>query len=351
MLRTLISFAIVFVAVAPLSAQTAAATAPQPFDRNLLRLKRERLQWQLWAGNLLLKDFGTSEADAREALQLFRDLRVNSCGSIGGIFEYFLTDGQAPTAPTRNKLVVPFNPESLRAEPVGDHWVLRDRATILYDFGSSQSDAQAALSICRQYGFNQLGVFGQPTPAMRYLFRSTSPLLAERRSGAVVQAAASHVQRPQLKLPGRPAFGEISPLDARRLTVRKENGDWIIGSPNAEWCAFGPREHDARVALQALQQFRVTDLCRVGPEFSFMLSNGHAPRGTLLGLPARSFRIESLTLRRAGGDWTLCEDRRPLWNFRENETEARNTLAAIRHYQFDSAIALPGGLYLMVRAR
>src|SRR5687767_2810299 len=58
-------------------------TPAQKFDTSSLRLKRERGQWQLWAGTLMLKDFGASEAEAHEALQVFRDLRVNARGSIG----------------------------------------------------------------------------------------------------------------------------------------------------------------------------------------------------------------------------------------------------------------------------
>ena len=44
------------------------AQPPQHFDAATLRLKRDNGQWQLWAGSLLLKDFGTAEADAYEAL-------------------------------------------------------------------------------------------------------------------------------------------------------------------------------------------------------------------------------------------------------------------------------------------
>ena len=96
----------------PLSqiAPPAPLTTPQRFDTGSLRLKTDYGKWQLWAGNLLLKDFGPAEREATEALNVFRDLRVNSRGSIGGVFEYWLTDGQAPSAFMRHKQSCPVRP-------------------------------------------------------------------------------------------------------------------------------------------------------------------------------------------------------------------------------------------------
>ena len=141
------------------------STALQRFDTASLRLKYERGVWQMWAGSILLKDFGPAEADVHEALQVFRDLRVNSHGSVGGVFEYWLTDGSAPSAVTRHKQIIPFDLASLRTEQVSGQWVLRDAHVILYNFGPSQTDAQQALAICKQLGFNQLGYVGHPVPA------------------------------------------------------------------------------------------------------------------------------------------------------------------------------------------
>src|SRR5436190_11938658 len=107
-------------------------TGPQPFDAPGLRVKREGNNWQLWAGTLLLKDFGPSQLDANEALQLFRDLHVNARGSIGGVFEYWLVDGQAPSAPTRYRRVVPFDSTTLRVEKLNNQWILRDPHAVLY---------------------------------------------------------------------------------------------------------------------------------------------------------------------------------------------------------------------------
>src|SRR4029077_8460408 len=92
--------------------------AATPFDSVSLQVKYQGGSWQLWAGPTLIEDFGRAEIEAREALQLFRDWRVNSRGMIGGVFEFWLADGEAPAGIVRNKKIVSFNPALLRVESI-----------------------------------------------------------------------------------------------------------------------------------------------------------------------------------------------------------------------------------------
>ena len=242
-------------------------------------------RWQLWAGNQLLKDFGGSEREAQEALQVFRDLRVNSHGTIGGVFDYWLTDGEAPSAFTRHKMVIPFDPHTLRVEQITGQWVLRDAHIVLYSFGRSQTDAQQALAVCQHYEFDQLG-YRRPPDAVAEV-PDEGPSRRGRRCrpshrcqpvSAAMQPA--EVARPRLVLPGVGDVGDRVPFDGRRLDLRREGGEWVLYAGRTPVGHFGPADRDARTALETLEQFRVTELCRIGDSgFGFFLSNGRAPPG------------------------------------------------------------------------
>ncbi|HEY1376570.1 MAG TPA: hypothetical protein VGF55_07235 [Gemmataceae bacterium] len=331
---------------------------PQKFDTASLRLKLTGGQWQLWAGNLLLKDFGTAQADAYEALQVFRDLRVNARGSVGGVFEYWLADGQAPSAVARHRLVVPFEPTSLRAEQVSGQWVLRDARVILYNFGHSQAEALQALAVCRQYGFNQLGYVGHPTPVLKYLTKDPTPRPGTPIPEAVVPVSArmqeAEAAHARFVLPAAGDVGDRVPFDARRLDLRHEGGDWVLYAGRTPVGHFGPYERQGRAAVDALQQFRVTELCRVGDAgCGFFLSNGRVPQGSTIGTNARPLRAESLAVRQVGKAWAVCEGQRPVIEVGGSQDDANKVLAAIRELHCDNVIPVGNGrlgnVYLLVK--
>jgi hypothetical protein len=333
--------------------------APIGFDPALLRLKRESGQWQLWAGSQLIKDFGPAEADAHEALRLFRDLRLNARGSVGGVFEYFLSDNKAPTSALRNKQVVPFDLAALRVEEMNGQFVLRDPRLILFNFGRSQIDAKQALAVCRQYGFNQIGVIGQPTPTFKYLLKDPNPSPFHGPQPIVPVSTpmqAAEATHRQLYVPGTGAVGSLTSFDYRRLDLRRENGESVLFHGRTVMARFGQQENVARTAMELLQQFRCTELCQFGSAgFGFYLSNGRQPQGSLVGVPSRPIRIEKWNVRKTGETWSICEDLRPLFQFGDDESAARQALAAIRHFQFDSYCPVGGGhlgdVYLFARMR
>jgi hypothetical protein len=333
---------------------------PTKFDPATLQLKRNGTQWQLWAGNSILKDFGPAESDANEALRVFRELKFDAHGSVGGVFEYFLTEGKAPTATLRQKQVVPFDLGSLRVEQMNGQWVLRDVRTIVYNFGQSQNEARQALAICRQYGFNQVGVIGYPTPTLKYLLKDPHPPMAFSNYQPVVPASAqmqgSEQARRQLYVPGVGAVGSLQPIEFRRLDVRRDNGEWVMVQGNAVIAHFGNQEREAHAALEMLQTFRCTDLCQFGSSgFGFYLTNGRPPQGSTVGRYMKTMRGEKLNVRNLNGAWTICDDARPIFRFNDEESAARQALAAIRHFQFDSYCSVGGGplgdSYLMLHSR
>jgi hypothetical protein len=344
----------------PQTSSIAPTATSQKFDNTSLRLVAESGKWQLWAGNLLLKDFDGAEREASEAIQVFRDLRINSHATIGGVFDYWLTDGEAPYAFTGHRQVVPFDPKSLRVEQMSGQWVLRDAHVVLYSFGRSQTDAQQALAVCRHYEFNQLGYVGHPVPSLKYLMKDPTP----RPTAPVIHSiqpvsAAMQVTEwahPRLVLPGVGDVGDRVPFDGRRLDLRREGGEWVLYAGHAAVGHFGPADRDARAAMETLEQFRVTELCHLGESgFGFFLSNGRPPQGAIIGTGAKPLRTEMLNVRQVGGSWAVCEGSRILFDFGDKADDARHLLAAIKEYHFDHAALVGNGrlgnVYLFVRTR
>jgi hypothetical protein len=332
----------------------------QRFDSASLRLKNVSGKWQLWGGNVLLKDFGASEHEANEALQVFRDLRVDSRGSIGGVFEYWLADGKPPFAFMRHKQVVPFDPRTLRIEQASGQWVLRDAHVVLYNFGRSQTDAQQALAVCKQYQFNQLGYVGHPTPFLKYLMHDPNQRAAGPANDTVVPASAlmqaNEVNHPRLILHDAGEVADRIPFDGRRLDLRRVSGEWVLYAGQLPFFRFGPAERDGRTTLETLEPFRLTEVCRFGDSgFAFFLSNGRAPQGSVVGTGAKPFRPEMLNVRQIGDKWAVCDGSHPLIDFGDKADDARHALAAIREFKFDYFTQVGNGrlgnVYLFVKTR
>src|SRR5439155_18226025 len=136
---------------------------PQPRDEEkLVRFDPQRLDlawnergYQLTARDVMLKDFGRRDVEAREVLRVVRDLGLNQRGTVGAptpVLEYWLRDGKAPQGAPPGMSLVAFDPASLRVEQNQGMWVLRDAGRVLFTFGSVREDAENALMVVRRYG-------------------------------------------------------------------------------------------------------------------------------------------------------------------------------------------------------
>src|SRR5262245_51205627 len=106
------------------------------FEYQRLELRRVGERWQLFNGRTLIKDLGTNEADAREALGLIRQLQLNQRGTIGTpapVLEYWLSDRAAPRGIIAAHRLVSFDPQALRAESVHGQWCLRDNRQLYFN--------------------------------------------------------------------------------------------------------------------------------------------------------------------------------------------------------------------------
>ena len=100
---------------APLAATAATPEHVTTFDNTLARVDWSPEGWRVVAGGVTLKEFGRRESDARLALRLIRELRLNQHGIIGApapLLEYWLSDGMPPRGPANGLHALPINAPS-----------------------------------------------------------------------------------------------------------------------------------------------------------------------------------------------------------------------------------------------
>jgi hypothetical protein len=357
-----------------------APDTPAPLQEDLLTFDPQQAQvrwvnghWDLYAGSVLLKNFGQHESEAREAVRLIHSLRLTQYGSVGSpqpIMEYWLSDGHAPQAwGTSGLRLLPIDQASLRFEQLQGQWFVRDDRRLLFTFGSQRQEAERAVAILRRHGFTQIGYVGNPTPLMICMlggqsgFTGSSSLLAPRslsetiqpikftsaeQSGSVVPSAgiaASPLLQLQMAAtsvrqlaPPRLDEADRIRFDPFRVVVRRDGAEWKLFAGNQPLANFGVNQQLAFQALGLMQSYHFTEQCLVGhsaPPFSYFLVNGQAPRGIKLGVRSEAFRPDTVTVRRVGTNWVVTDDSRTLLNFGEQAEDARQVAEAIKHYRFD----------------
>jgi hypothetical protein len=326
----------------PMSVGKQAPAAPVPVQiqaENLQSFNPKDLQvvwanrrWLLTSGGEVVKDFGTHEQEARQALYVIRELGLNQHGVVGAptpVMEYWLADGQAPHGLPRAGLrATPLTPSTLEVSQVQGQWCVRDKTRVLFNFGPRPEDAQQALAVIRKYQFDQVGVLGQITPSM-YVFMSrgspeaapTLPAtrgagsgrvldtphfarLAKNKDGsprAATPAPTTNLSVDGVAAPVVPPLANYSkdrvqdqpkpfqwqakpgadqtpltveggrvPFDWRRASLVQEQGEWRIKAGGLVLANFGPSVQDARLALSALRHYRFTEQVRLGGDSPYL---------------------------------------------------------------------------------
>jgi hypothetical protein len=394
----------------PAPAAPAPPEALQSFDWTRAELQWNGKRWQVVAGGVVLKDFGARQEEACAALRLVRQLRLTQHGAVGTprpVMEYWLADGRAPQGLVTGLHPIPLDPATLRVELVQGQWCVRDNTRVLFTFGPHADDANQALAVIRRYGFTQVGFLGRGVPDMLVFLGSTAPTAATGADrpaptpfsrvvppahppGQAVRQAGFSAGQPDggvvtagLKQPasgdgvgpsplpfgrqpgaadpavgGRPPETDRVPFNWRQAEVRQEGNDWKLVAGNSTLANFGPHDTDARLALNVVRFYHVTEQGVIGgprPLFNYFLCNGQAPHGYMLGVENMPFHPDALTVRQAGDSWLIYDGGRALLNFGDRPDDARRALDVIRHYQFDTLCRVghadTGGLTFFIRAR
>jgi hypothetical protein len=336
------------------------------FDPRQVVLQRDGGRWQLVQGTVVIKDFGTAEAAAQEALRLVRDWKLTQRGSVGRpwpVMEYWLADGTAPNPVVPPRGLFAFDRRTLRVDQVRGQWCLRDATQVLLAFGPHADDAREALAVIHRHGFGRVGQVGHGPGAMMY-FLGDDPTRPESVDTPETPAALplTRVDPNQLSLVRalvpEASAGEVIRLDGRQIEVVRRDGHWLLCQAGYCLADYGSNEAEAREALRVLHEGRFTEQCRLGPPgagLTFYLSNGQPPRAVPFGHLATAFAPEALEVRETETGWTLADaGNRVRWEFGDDEAAARHARDVLRRYRLDHLCRIgtgPQPLTLLVRGR
>lgn len=369
------------------------------FDPARVQVAWHNRRWLLAHDGEVLKDFGTSEYEARTALRLIQEFGLNQLGTIGTpnpVMEYWLCGGRAPQGSTRSGLrTLPLDPARLRVEQLAGQWCLREGARTLCCFGPHRDDALRAHAVIHHYRFDQVLVVGQVTPSM-YVFLSRnagavglqsagpdgramagprfsrlvknadgSPKfqrtpergvvaaqglegidrLAQPVIPALHQAPAVRDGRQDFRWRTQPGFarapvgqGDRVPFDWRQVQLRQDGADWNLVSGGLRLISCGPNQQDARLALSAVRHYRFTEQHRFGgdqPYMTYFTAPGTAPRSVMLGLQAVEFQPDKLELKKVESGYALCQGEKVIVRLREREEDGTKLLESIRRNRYD----------------
>ena len=116
-------------------------------------------------------DFGSNEAEAREALRIIRYYGMNSQCFVGRpnpSMTYWLVNGSAPVVSMPGEDSVGFNPWNIEVRWIGGRWKIVEGNHWILDFGSREDEARQALCIIQKYGFTRICFVGRPNASMTY---------------------------------------------------------------------------------------------------------------------------------------------------------------------------------------
>lgn len=313
----------------------------QKFDALTVYVRTTRDGWELWSGVTRVRDFGKDQKAAEEARKTFRELKPTEWTTIGGtrpVVEYGLTDGKPTTGSVNPKSALPIDLLSLRAEQVRGAWVLRDDDNLLLNFGAVKQDAEQAAAVARKYGFNRLGLVGEPeAPKMTFFYAAAVPIEQARGGGALAALAQEQsMTRTGIAVPGLGFVGEQVKVDFRKVEVRKDRGEFVLAQGADVFAKFGPNDWTAREALKLVQECRFTEFCKVGSaDVTFFLVNGSAPTKVPFLAQGTRFDPKTLKARQTAARWGVYESTGRMLFSAATPEEAEQLIKLVQAYQFD----------------
>jgi hypothetical protein len=142
-----------------------------PFNHAAAKVIQASGRWKIQVDNMWLLDFGSSKAEAQQALKIIKHYKMNTqcfVGRPGPSMEFYLDNGQATSGAMAGEDAISFNPANLQARYVSGRWKVVDGSSWILDFDQSEEEARQALSYILRYGFRFLCFVGRPGPSMTY---------------------------------------------------------------------------------------------------------------------------------------------------------------------------------------
>lgn len=136
---------------------------------NNLKIKSDGGRWLLTDGRSRIKMFDNrSEADL--ALKTIRHYGINKQCFVGRpnpSMEYWLVGNNAPSGRLSKEDCLSFDPVRLQIRQDGRQWLMTDGRSRMRMF-PNREEAEQAVAIIRNYGFNQTCYIGRPGPSVTY---------------------------------------------------------------------------------------------------------------------------------------------------------------------------------------
>jgi len=126
-------------------------------------------------------------------------------------------------------------------------------------------------------------------------------------------------------------------FNPQTTTVANVGGRWKIVDGSHWMFDFGNNQAEANRSLAVIRHYRMNQSCFVGrpdPSFQYLLISGQAPQGSMPGEDCVSFNPQTATVANIGGRWKIVDGSHWMFDFGNNQAEAKQSLQIIKHYGF-----------------
>lgn len=142
------------------------------FNPANLTVKQNGAIWQVIEGSKAMFS-APNKAEADRIVQLCKHLGFNrSCyvGRPDPSFMYSTVNGSASNAGMlAGEDCLSFNPANLKIQTISGRVKITDNNSILFDFGTSTTEAQLTLCLIKKYNFTKTCYVGRPDPSFKYM--------------------------------------------------------------------------------------------------------------------------------------------------------------------------------------
>lgn len=140
-----------------------------PIEQRRLEVVRQPDGFALLHGKDVLARFGPDFNQAREALRVMQDARINEICLIGKTgFPLYLSHGLPPRHAGLGFNNQPIKPARMKVQVVNNVVCVVEESRIVFEFGSNRADAELVLKVMQHYQFDQICPIGP----MRVLLKS-----------------------------------------------------------------------------------------------------------------------------------------------------------------------------------
>jgi hypothetical protein len=138
------------------------------------------------------------------------------------------------------------------------------------------------------------------------------------------------------------------------LSVIEAGGNYKLAEGGMWLADFGGDAAEANEALQIIQHYSMDAQCFVGrpdASFTYWTVNGAAPEGAYPGEDCVGFNPDTIEAKYVSGRWKVVDGDHWLFDFDQEEDEARLVVEIIRFYGFDKScfVGRPGPSFTYMR--